>query len=139
MIQGRPKEEILSARFTPLPGLWDVKPLAAKVAEVAEGSFKSPRPPEITGAIQGYVIPSLQAALWAFYHTDNFADGALKVVNLGYDADTYCAIYGQIAGAYYGAQLIPEEWPNSIAKRDLIESMAEKLYKANEQRLITRN
>jgi ADP-ribosylglycohydrolase len=130
-IQGKSKEEILSPLFTPLPGLWEEKPLAAKVAEIAAGSFKSTRPPQISGSIQGYVIPSLHAALWAFYHTDSFADGALRVVNLGYDADTYGAIYGQIAGAYYGAHLIPEEWLNLIAKRDLIESVAEKLYKAS--------
>ena len=130
-VQGKSKEEILSAQFTPIAGLWDEEPLAEKVAEIALGSFKSPRPPEISGAIQGYVIPSLQAALWAFYHTDNFADGALKVVNLGYDADTYGAIYGQLAGAYYGAQSIPKRWLNLIAKRDLIESLARRLYEAS--------
>lgn len=130
-VQGGSKEEILSVQFTPLPGLWDGDPLAPKVAEIAGGAFKSPRPPEISGAIQGYVIPSLHAALWAFYHTNSFVDGALKVVNLGYDADTYGAIYGQLAGAYYGVESIPDEWLNIIAKRDLIESFARKLYEAS--------
>jgi ADP-ribosylglycohydrolase len=69
--------------------------------------------------------------LWAFYHTENFAEGALKVVNLGYDADTYGAIYGQLAGAYYGVQSIPDDWLNTIVKRDLIETLARKLYEAS--------
>lgn len=130
-IQGRSKEELLTPGYAPVPGIWEEAPLSAKVAEIAGGSFKATDSPQISGATQGYVIPSLHAALWAFYHTDNFADGALKIVNLGYDADTYGAIYGQLAGAYYGAESIPDEWLNTIAKRDLIETLARKLYEAS--------
>lgn len=130
-VQGKSKEELLSPKFTPVPGLWEAEPLSAKVAEIAEGSFKANKPPPIIGAIQGYVIPSLHVALWAFYHTDNFSDGALKAVNLGYDADTYGAIYGQLAGVYYGVQSIPADWLDLIAKRDLIESFAENLCKTS--------
>ena len=49
-------------------------------------------------------------------------------VNLGDDADTTGAIYGQLAGAYYGENGIPEEWKTKLAQRDLIEKFAERLY-----------
>jgi len=54
----------------------------------------------------GYVMLSLQVALWAFLTTDNFRDGAIAAVNIGGDSDTYGAIYGQIAGAFYGYEHI---------------------------------
>jgi ADP-ribosyl-[dinitrogen reductase] hydrolase len=58
----------------------------------------------------GYIIHSLQVAVWAFNKYDNFKDGALAVANLGGDSDTNCAIYGQLAGAYYGYKAIPAKW-----------------------------
>ena len=70
-------------------------------------------PPKIKGS--GYVVRSLEAALWAFHHTSSFSEGALRVVNLGDDADTTGAIYGQVAGAYYGYEGIPAAWRSRIA------------------------
>ncbi len=58
----------------------------------------------------GYVIDTLEVAMWAFMTTDTFKEGALKTVNMGGDADTIGAVYGQLAGAYYGCQGIPSEW-----------------------------
>ena len=66
--------------------------------------------------------------LWAFYHTENFKDAVLKAVNLGDDADTVGAITGQIAGAYYGLDGIPQEWVNKLAKKELIFDLIDKLY-----------
>lgn len=74
------------------------------------------------------MIESLEAALWAFYNSDNFRNGALLAVNLGDDADTTGAVYGQLAGAYYGVDGIPEEWLQILAKREVLESFARKLY-----------
>lgn len=67
-------------------------------------------------------------ALWAFYHSTDFRDGCLKAVNLGDDADTTGAIYGQLAGAYYGYSRIPEAWRMKLAQREMIEAYAEKLF-----------
>jgi ADP-ribosyl-[dinitrogen reductase] hydrolase len=75
----------------------------------------------------GYVVDSMAAALWAFATTSTFRDGALAAVNLGDDADTTGAIYGQLAGAFYGASAIPGPWLERLAKRDLIESFAARL------------
>ena len=86
--------------------------MAEKIAAIADGSFKDKEPPEIKG--KGYVVDALEAALWAFHKSQDFREGALLAVNLGDDADTTGAIYGQIAGAYYGAEAIPAEWRNGL-------------------------
>jgi ADP-ribosyl-[dinitrogen reductase] hydrolase len=119
------KEELLSDHYTPAPGLWDEEPLAPRIAEIAAGSFRRREPPEIRGT--GYVVESLEAALWAFDRGSSFREGALLAVNLGDDADTTGAVYGQLAGAYYGEAGIPPEWRERLAMRDLIASMAERL------------
>ena len=131
-LQGRGKEELLSDHFTPVPGLWSEFPLAPKVAEVASGSFKGKEPPEIRG--EGYVVKSLEAALWAFHRGESFWEGSLLAVNLGDDADTTGAVYGQLAGAFYGESGIPEAWRAKLAMRDVIESFAAKLCELAEKR-----
>jgi ADP-ribosylglycohydrolase len=112
-MNGVSKEELLSPMYSPVPGLWEREPLTPKIAEVAGGSFLRRSPPEIVGS--GYVVRSLEAALWAFATTDNYKDGCLAAVNLGDDADTTAAIYGQSAGAHYGEALIPTEWRGKLA------------------------
>ena len=125
-LDGASKEELLSDHYEPAAGLWARGPLAPNIAEVASGSFKRREPPEIKGS--GYVVRSLEAALWAFAKSDSFREGALLAVNLGDDADTTGAVYGQLAGAYYGEGGIPEEWRALVAKRELILSMCERLH-----------
>ena len=70
---------------------------------------------------------SLEAALWAFSRGSTFAEGCLLAVNLGDDADTTGAVYGQLAGAYYGVEGIPRAWREKTARRDLIEEYAKRL------------
>jgi ADP-ribosyl-[dinitrogen reductase] hydrolase len=125
-VEGRSKDELLSAEFSPVPDLWQQKPLAEAIATVAKGTFKIKAPPAIRGS--GYVVDSLEAALWAFHRADTFRDGALLAVNLGDDADTTGAVYGQIAGAYYGEEGIPAEWRAKLAMRETIEGLADRLY-----------
>jgi len=124
-MRGAPKDELLSPWYAVVPGLWDEAPLVATIDEVAAGSFSEKDPPEIRGT--GHVTRTLEAALWAFARTDGFRDGALKVVNLGQDADTTGAVYGQIAGAFYGATGIPEAWRARIAMRDEIATLLDRL------------
>jgi ADP-ribosylglycohydrolase len=124
-LAGVPKDELLVPHYSPAPGLWDETPLAPKVAEVATGSFRERQPPEVRGS--GYVVASLEAALWAFYHSDSFRGGALLAVNLGDDADTTGAVYGQLAGAYYGEEGIPPPWRERLALRERIAELADQL------------
>lgn len=124
-MSGAPREVFLAPRWAPVPGAFDAEPLHVAVDEVARGSFLRKAPPEIRGT--GYVVESLEAALWAFATTDSFEAGALAAANLGNDADTTAAVYGQIAGAYYGLQALPAQWRMRLAKRALIEEYAERL------------
>ena len=75
----------------------------------------------------GYVVDTVEAALWAFLITESFKDGLLKAVNLGGDADTIGAVYGQLAGAYYGLDGIPKEWREGLFQYDDILDIANKL------------
>jgi ADP-ribosylglycohydrolase len=124
-VQGASKDELLRDRYSPVPGFWDQSPLAPNIDEIAGGSFKLREPPRIKAS--GYVVRSLEAALWAFHSTDSFGEGALLAVNLGDDADTTAAVYGQLAGAFYGAEGIPVEWRERLASREVIEGYADGL------------
>ena len=128
-IQGISKEELLSERYSPIPGYWEERPLVAEIDEIATGSFKHREPPEIQGT--GYVVKSLEAALWVFHSSDSFREGCLMAVNLGDDADTTGAVFGQLAGAFCGEQEIPESWLAKLAHRHLIQSLAERLLVAS--------
>lgn len=125
-INGISKEELLESRYSSISNYWENNPLVEEIDEIATGSFKHRQPPEIKGT--GYVVKSLEAALWAFYHSNSFAEGCLLAVNLGDDADTTGAVYGQLAGAFYGEEGIPKSWREKLAKHDLIVSMAEQIF-----------
>ena len=73
----------------------------------------------------GYVVDSLEAALWCLLNTDTYKTCALRAVNLGDDTDTVAAIAGGLAGLFYGYSGIPEEWLETIQKREWIEKMCE--------------
>ena len=135
-LYGIDKETLLSPRYCPVDGLWERRPLAEKIAEVAGGSFKEHNPPAIKGT--GYVVESMEAALWAFHGSQDFREGALRAANLGDDADTTAAIYGQIAGAHYGAEGIPTEWRERLTMVAEITSMADSLYEHARQFLPAR-
>ena len=77
------------------------------------------QPPEIVGS--GYVVKSLEAALWAFHDAQDFRQAVLRAVNLGDDADTTGAVCGQPARACWGEAGIPEEWLTGLAGREMIE------------------
>ena len=74
----------------------------------------------------GYVVDTLEAALWCILTTDNYRDCVLKAVNLGGDTDTIAAVAGGLAGALYGYEGIPREWREALIKREWIEKMCER-------------
>lgn len=122
---GAPKAELLAPFYTPVPEAWTAAPLHPAVAVVAAGSFHHKQPPAIRGT--GYVVDALEAALWAFAATGDFRAGCLAAANLGEDADTTAAIYGQLAGAFYGVEAIPAAWRAQLAEHALLESLADQL------------
>ena len=73
----------------------------------------------------GYVVDTLEAAVWCLLNTDNLKDCLLKAVNLGDDTDTVAAVAGGLAGLYYGYESISEEWLEKIQKRFWIKRLCE--------------
>lgn len=106
----------------------------ADTLQVIQGSYRTKKRDDISSS--GFVIHSLEAALWCFWHSDDFAEGALLAANLGDDADTVAAIYGQLAGAYYGYDAIPKDWCNTLAWSSVIESRALLLINRPSQQVI---
>lgn len=125
-LRGALKEQLLEPFHAPNPNCWQTHSLHPEIAEVAGGSFRRREPPEIQGV--GYVVRSLEAALWAFDRTRSFEKTVLKAANLGHDADTTATICGQIAGAHYGASGIPRHWLEKLCMRAEIERLADALY-----------
>ncbi|WP_354699023.1 ADP-ribosylglycohydrolase [Paraconexibacter sp. AEG42_29] len=130
-LNGAPVGELLhSGTVEPSPGIWTSHPLDAEVATVAAASFLTKEPPAIKGT--GYVVDALEAALWALRSTDTFEAGVLAAVNLGDDADTTAAIYGQLAGAIHGADGIPQQWLDKLVMRDEITALADALFELSQ-------
>ena len=123
-LAGLDKDAVLATDLDELAGL----PLAPKIAAIAAGGYRAKPHDRIVG--NGYVVNSLEAALWCFAHSDTYRDAILLAVNLGDDADTTAAICGQIAGAYYGASGIPADWLAKLALRAEIERLADHLLPA---------
>ena len=124
-LSGARKDELLSAIYAPLSNYWKENPLCSEIKAVAAGSFKARNPPAIRGS--GFAAESLEAALWSFYNSYSFEEGCLMAVNLGEDADTTGAIYGQLAGAFHGENQIPLKWRSKLAHREKIEELAVRL------------
>lgn len=103
-----------------------------KISEIViDCSYKDKNEKQIRGT--GFVVESLEAAIWACYNSYSFEEAILYAVNLGEDADTTGAIAGQIAGAFYGYDAIPLEWKNQLYDHDMITQLAEQIYNISEK------
>ena len=116
---GQDKETILFHEF-------DAIAPESPLAGVASGDYRDKSRDDIRGT--GFVLHSLEAALWCFWRHDSFEAAILEAANLGDDADTTAAICGQIAGAYYGESSIPEPWLDRLVMRDDIRDLADRLH-----------
>ena len=92
-----------------------------KYDRIFHQSFKDISENEIKSS--GYIVDTLEAALWCFLNTDNYRDCVLKAVNLGSDTDTVACVAGSLAGLYYGN--IPKEWIDSLRNKKLIDKIVE--------------
>ncbi len=86
-----------------------------------EDSFSSLPREEINSS--GYVVDTLEAAIWCALTTDSYRDCALKAVNLGLDTDSVGAVAGSIVGLLYGYDAIPEDWRNSLCRKEYLEEL----------------
>lgn len=125
-VRGESKEELLSEHFYEVHRNWfGSNSLHDDIVYISRGSFKRPGGYKDGIRGKGHIVWALEAALWAFWSTKSFDRGALNAVNLGDDTDTTAAIYGQLAGAYYGYQDIPQKWVNKLYANELIACTAE--------------
>ncbi|WP_416666827.1 ADP-ribosylglycohydrolase family protein [Egbenema bharatensis] len=99
---------------------------APAIQSILNGEYRDKSMHEIQGT--GYVVQSLEAALWCFWTTETYEQAILTAANLGDDADTTAAICGQVAGAYYGEAGIPSPWLEKLTLRQEITQLAEQLY-----------
>ncbi len=116
-LNGADKEEALAAK---------VRPLFPRPLLINAGEYKRKSREQIRSS--GYVVDTLEAALWAVWNTDNFRDAILLAANLGDDADSVAATAGQIAGALYGVSGMPEEWVCKVAWSEHIQGLAQQLF-----------
>jgi ADP-ribosyl-[dinitrogen reductase] hydrolase len=114
-LEGAEKDEILGGHA----GLELREPA---VRALAVGEWREKPAGSIRGS--GYVVECLEAALWCFHRTDSFEDAVLTAANLGDDADTTAAVCGQLAGACYGIEGIPDRWLRRLAGCTMIDQMA---------------
>ena len=80
----------------------------------------------------GYVVFTLESAVWCFMNTGNYSSCVLSAVNLGEDTDTTAAVAGGLAGLYYSGNSscgIPEEWLGVLAKKEEIVSLCDQFIK----------
>ena len=119
---GMDKESLLSCSL--------YQPTTSKIQAMQQQNYREKSIRQIRGS--GYVVDCLEAALWCFSQTDNFADAILSAANLGDDADTTAAVCGQIAGAFYGVEAIPVQWRKIITLADDIIMLAGRLHDTNE-------
>ena len=122
-LRGETKKDLLDEWFYENHRTWfGNEKLHSEVLQIVRGSYRQKSKGYESGIRgKGFVLNSLEAALWAFASDeDSFEVGALAAVNLGDDADTTAAIYGQLAGAYYGYDQLPTQWKDAIYAKQFI-------------------
>ncbi|HEV2972022.1 MAG TPA: ADP-ribosylglycohydrolase family protein [Pirellulales bacterium] len=106
-----------------------------KILAISRGAYRTKSESEIKGS--GYVVHSLEAALWCFWHADDFREAVLRAANLGDDADTTAAVCGQIAGAHFGESGVPKTWLDRLVMYNEIRGLADCLQQKGKTNLAT--
>jgi len=99
--------------------------ISRSIQEIARGEYQNKSIGDIQGT--GYVVKSLEAALWCFWKANSFEEAILMAANLGDDADTTAAVCGQVAGAFYGETGIPRRWLERLVMSEEIRRLADRL------------
>ncbi|KAG9013604.1 hypothetical protein FRB94_001709 [Tulasnella sp. JGI-2019a] len=117
------KEKILSHSFA----LWEADSVCPSPMPIESEEFQEIHQEESykTKTVEqlrtsGWVVHTLEAALWALWRANTFEEGVLMLLPLGEDVDTVCAVYGQIAGACFGYEAIPKRWLDALQRRDTV-------------------
>ena len=131
-IQNVSKNELLKPLFVPhgLPdNYWTKYPLRKEVYNIVyDCQYKTAESDSIKNS--GFSVKSFESALWAFHKYDSFMEGLMQIVSLGDDCDTVGAIYGQLAGCYYGLENIPNKLVNNCVFSKFIQLISEEILRA---------
>ncbi|CAF1507712.1 unnamed protein product, partial [Adineta steineri] len=125
-LRNETKEQLLDNHFYSKHEEWfSNNLLCPEIMNIAEGSYKRKGGYDEGIRGKGYIVDALEAALWAFWcDGDSFEKGALAAVNLGDDTDTTAAIYGQLAGAYYGYEKLPQKWIKFVYAKKFMDCLS---------------
>jgi ADP-ribosylglycohydrolase len=126
-VNAESRDELLDRNFYENHKDWfGDKPLHPDIMKIAHGSYQREEGYDDGIRGKGYIVSALEAVLWAFWSEEKqtFEEGALAAVNLGDDTDTTAAIYGQLAGAYYGFSNLPERWKEKVYAKGFIECLS---------------
>ena len=115
-ISGKPRPDVLA------PKAFEGAP---KISDILGGSWRQRARNEIRSS--GYVVDTLEAAIWSVARTGNFRNAVLLAANLADDADTVAAVTGQLAGSIYGLSGIPTHWLDQISWKDRLLDTAQRL------------
>ena len=138
ILSGRSKQEALiqasqRVRMFALENDFDAKEmslfdriLSGRIAAAEESSIRS----------EGYVLWTLEASIWCFLNTDDYAQAVLKSVNLGGDTDTTACVTGALAGLYYGESGIPAHWRKALAREKDIVKLSEDFTQSLKKRIL---
>lgn len=119
-LRGLPRPQVLD--------LADVPVDSPRLRAIASGAYAGLPRERISGS--GYVVDSLEAALWCYARHDDVESVVLAAANLGDDADTTAAIAGQLAGATWGRATIPAHWLQRLHLAGDIDGLAQALWQA---------
>lgn len=74
----------------------------------------------------GFVVETLEVAIWSLLNTENYHDAIVACIRFGDDTDTTAAICWWLAGIYYGFENIPSEWRDAVLKKEEILALIDK-------------
>ena len=86
----------------------------------------------------GYIVHGLRLAVHGLLDFGSFEEAALALANMGGDADTNTAIYGQLGGAYFGVEAIPASWRSTLYQGEEIDALARTLVDLRLEEPLTR-
>ncbi|KAG8748520.1 hypothetical protein FRC10_003653 [Ceratobasidium sp. 414] len=113
------KRAVLNPEFTPFADGSPIPLVTKRVRELhEEGLYKNREESEVK--TDGFVLSTLEAALWALWRGNTFEEGLMLLLPLGSDVDTVGAVYGQLAGSCYGYEEIPARWLEKLQRQDML-------------------
>ncbi len=132
LLLGEPPTSAYASAITEASAYYQAGPYASEIPNferLLHGRLVGMSEARIKG--DGYVVSTLEAALWCILSTDSYEQAVLKAVNLGEDTDTTGAVVGGLAGIAYGFDSIPQRWLSKLARRDDVLDLAERLWRAS--------